>query len=148
MEQMPYQRFARVYDLFMADTPYGSWACYIKSAWARHGVNPGLVLDLGCGTGSLSALLREMGCDMIGVDASEEMLSEAYGKTEGILLLKQDMRELDLYGTVASIVCFCDSLNYLTDDGDLLKVFKLCHNYLDPGGLFVFDVNTYKKYNE
>lgn len=89
---------------------------------------------------------------MIGVDASEEMLELAYEKRaesgHDILYLLQDMREFELYGTVRAIVSVCDSLNYITEEEELLHVFRLVRNYLDPDGVFLFDMNTIYKYSE
>ena len=111
-----------------------------------------LVLDLGCGTGTLTELLYEKGYDMIGVDSSEEMLQIAMDKKfetqSDILYLCQDMRELDLYSTVGTVVSVCDSLNYLLMDEDVLETFRLVNNYLFPGGIFIFDFNTIYKFEE
>ena len=109
-------------------------------------------MDLGCGTGSMTELLADAGYDMISVDASEEMLELAYEKRaesgHDILYLLQDMREFELYGTVRAIVSVCDSLNYITEEEELLHVFRLVRNYLDPDGVFFFDMNTIYKYSE
>lgn len=111
-----------------------------------------LVLDLGCGTGTLTQLLYEKGYDMIGVDCSEEMLQVAldkkYETDSEILYLCQDMRELDLYSTVGTVVSVCDSVNYLLSDEDVVQTFRLVNDYLFPGGLFIFDFNTVYKYAE
>ncbi len=108
------------------------------------------VLDLGCGTGTLTELISGAGFDMIGVDNSEEMLGIAMEKRErsgsGTLYLLQDMREFELYGTVGAVYSVCDSLNYILEDADLVQVFSLVNNYLYPGGIFVFDFNTVHKY--
>jgi len=109
------------------------------------------VLDLACGTGSMTFELNSRGYDMIGADGSEDMLSRAYEKAfekgiANVLFLCQDMRNFELYGTVGAVVCCLDSINYLTDDGDLEKCFSTVHNYLDPDGLFIFDVNTPHKF--
>lgn len=142
-----YSGFAEVYDMFMDDVPYEEWCGYLCDILEKAGIREGLVLDLGCGTGKMTRLLQDRGYDMIGVDLSEEMLSIAREKGgSGILYLQQDMRELELYGTVRAVVCVCDSINYLLEEGDLLKVFMLVNNYLDPGGLFIFDMNTLYKY--
>ncbi len=110
------------------------------------------VLDLGCGTGTLTELLHDAGFDMIGIDNSEEMLEIALEKREergsDILYLLQDMREFELYGTVGAVVSVCDSLNYVLDEGEMIKVFSLVNNYLYPGGIFVFDFNTVYKYEQ
>ena len=111
-----------------------------------------LVLDLGCGTGTLTELLYEKGYDMIGIDNSQEMLNIAMNKRmesgSEILYLCQDMRDLDLYSTVGTVVSVCDSLNYLLEEEDVLATFEKVHNYLYPGGIFIFDFNTVYKYRE
>ena len=89
--------------------------------------------------------LRDMGYDMIGVDGSEDMLEIALEKEDPssrILYLEQDMRAFELYGTVRAVISACDCLNYLQSEADLETVFRLVENYLDPGGVFVFDMNT------
>lgn len=110
------------------------------------------VLDLGCGTGTLTELLCRAGFDMIGIDNSEEMLEIAIHKREksgsDILYLLQDMREFELYGTVGAVCSVCDSLNYILEEEDMVKVFSLVNNYLYPGGIFVFDFNTVYKYEQ
>ena len=147
-----YTGFAEVYDLFMDQVPYEKWSRRITEILKEYGIPDGLVLDLGCGTGSMTELLADAGYDMIGVDASEEMLELACEKRVGsghdILYLLQDMREFELYGTVRAIVSVCDSLNYITEEEDLLQVFRLVWNYLDPDGVFFFDMNTIYKYKE
>jgi len=144
-----YSGFAEVYDLFMDNVPYEIWGEYLLDRLLEYGIRDGLVLDLGCGTGKVTRFLAKEGYDMIGVDVSQEMLGIAAEKeSEGkpILYLNQDMREFELYGTVRAVVSVCDTLNYLTEQEDLLSVFKLVNNYLDPGGIFIFDMNTIYKY--
>ena len=147
-----YTSFARVYDTFMDNIPYEEWCEYLTGLLREYNVDEGLILDLGCGTGSVTELLAEKGYDMIGVDNSEEMLEVAMEKRVesgyDILYLLQDMREFELYGTVRAVVSICDSINYITDPEELLDVFRLVNNYLDPGGVFVFDFNTLYKYQE
>lgn len=146
-----YESFARVYDLFMDNIPYKDWCQYLTGILRENGIEEGLVLELGCGTGKMTRLLSQAGYDMIGVDNSMDMLEIAMEKQEGrgdILYLLQDMREFELYGTVRAVVSVCDSMNYITEEEDLLDVFRLVNNYLDPGGLFVFDLNTAYKYKE
>lgn len=147
-----YTSFARVYDMFMDNVPYEEWCDYITGLLKEYGISNGLVLDLGCGTGSMTELLAARGFDMIGVDCSEDMLEMALEKRmasgRDILYLQQDMRDLELYGTVRAVVCLCDSINYLLDVQDLETVFRLVNNYLDPGGIFIFDLNTEYKYRE
>ena len=145
-----YENFASVYDMFMDNIDYLSWSRYLIGLLQKHGISDGLVCELGCGTGSMTELLADGGYDMIGIDNSVEMLEEAqekkYESGHDILYLEQDMREFELYGTVRAIVSVCDSMNYILTEEDLLKVFRLVNNYLDPGGLFVFDMNTVAKY--
>lgn len=147
----PYSGFAAVYDLFMDNVPYEEWAEYVQLLLNKNKIEKGLLLELGCGTGSMTRCLADRGFDMIGIDYSEEMLAIAReNSTEdyNILYLCQDMREFELYGTVAAVVSVCDSMNYLLNEEDLLKVFRLVNNYLDPGGLFIFDLDTEYAYRE
>lgn len=110
------------------------------------------MLDLGCGTGNMTELLAKEGYDMIGVDNSEDMLEIASEKRAesglNILYLLQDMREFELYGTVKAVVSICDSINYILEEDDLREVFSLVNNYLDPKGMFIFDLNTKYKYEQ
>ena len=152
MEQLPscYGAFSAVYDRLMEDIPYDEWRDLLLSLLARFGIHDGLVAELGCGTGTMTELLAEAGYDMIGIDNSEQMLSRAMQKRaesgRDILYLLQDMREFELYGTVRAIVSVCDSMNYLADTDELLAVLKLAANYLDPGGVFIFDLKTDRYY--
>lgn len=147
-----YTSFAKVYDVFMDNVPYEEWSRYLIELLYAHGVEDGLVLELGCGTGNMTERLAKAGYDMIGVDQSEEMLEIAAEKRAesgmDILYLQQDMRKFELYGTVRAVVSICDSINYLMEEEDLLAVFRLVNNYLDPGGIFIFDLNTMWKYQE
>lgn len=145
-----YTSFAEVYDRFMDNIPYKDWCEYVTGLLNEYGIRDGLILDLGCGTGSLTELLAERGYDMIGVDNSEDMLQIAMDKREksgkDILYLMQDMREFELYGTVRAVLSICDCMNYILEYEDMVKVFRLVNNYLDPGGIFIFDLNTIYKY--
>ena len=144
-----YTSFAQVYDLFMDNVPYEMWGEYLAQLFKEYGIEEGLLLDLGCGTGKLTRIMAEKGYDMIGVDYSYEMLDIAKSESEeSILYLLQDMREFELYGTVRGIYSACDCMNYILEEDELRSVFKLVNNYLDPGGVFVFDVNTPYKYRE
>ena len=147
-----YTSFAKVYDMFMDNIPYTEWAEYVAGLLKEYGVEDGLVLDLGCGTGSLTQILADKGYDMIGIDNSEDMLGIAMEKREetgqDILYLLQDMREFELYGTVKAVISICDSMNYILESDDLKEVFRLVNNYLDPGGVFIFDLNTVFKYSK
>ena len=130
-----YADFASVYDILMEDIPYDQWADYIEKILKRHGIEKGLLLELGCGTGTMTRKMADKGYDMIGIDISEDMLSVARerstGKYDDILYLCQDMREFELYGTVAAIFCVCDTINYMLSTDDLSRVFKLVSNYLE-----------------
>ena len=147
-----YTDFALVYDILMDNTPYEVWCERVVSILKESRIKNDIVLDLGCGTGTLTELLAKKGYDMIGVDLSYEMLARAMEKREQsglpILYLQQDMREFELYGTVKAVVSVCDSLNYLLEDEDVIETFKLVNNYLDPEGLFIFDFNTVYKYRD
>lgn len=148
----PYTGFASVYDVFMDNVPYDEWTDYVVHLLNKYGVANGLVLELGCGTGSMTERLATKGYDMIGIDNSEDMLAIAREKSiengNNILYLCQDMREFELYGTVAAVVSVCDSMNYILNEEDLLKVFRLVNNYLDPKGVFIFDLDTQYAYEE
>ncbi len=162
-----YDRFALVYDELMDDVPYEEWAELLHKLIQKYGISRpvakeapsgpleeerNLVLELGCGTGTVTELLSKKGYDMIGIDSSESMLAKAEEKRERsgskILYLLQEMQSFELYGMVGTIYCICDSINYLLTDEDLLSTFALVRNYLVPGGIFIFDFNTDYKYRE
>lgn len=147
-----YTGFAAVYDTFMDNVPYDEWGVYLHELLTEYGIEDGLVLDLGCGTGTMTEILASFGYDMTGVDNAQEMLEIAMDKREktghDILYLLQDMRAFELYGTVRAIVSICDSVNYVTEPEELVEVFRLVNNYLDPQGVFIFDFNTQYKYRE
>lgn len=144
--QNPYSIFAEVYDSLTEDVEYARRADYIVSLFRKYGISPEIVLDLGCGTGSITNLLASKGYSMIGVDISTEMLSIASEKADkaglDVLYLNQPMEHFELYGSVGAVICLLDSLNYIIEEKDLESTFRLVHNYLDPGGLFIFDINT------
>lgn len=141
-----YKDFAYCYDRLMQDVDYSRWVDYVEELFRLHNLKPSLVLDLGCGTGSFCLEMAGRGYDMIGIDSSEDMLACAMRKTieqgKDILYLHQDMTEFELYGTVDAMVCLIDSINYVTYKSDLKRLFKLARNYLNPGGLFIFDINS------
>lgn len=145
-----YGSFAAVYDTFMDNVPYDEWVRRYEEILKENGITDGILLDLGCGTGNMTLRFSEKGYDMIGVDLSMDMLEIAREKSEGtgILYLEQDMREFELYGTVKAVLCVCDSINYILNQEEVEKVFSLVDNYLDPGGIFLFDFNTDYKYRE
>lgn len=146
-----YTSIACLYDRLNSDVDYAALADFLLAKTREHyKKEPKLILDLACGTGKLSHELARRGYDMTGVDLSYDMLSIAAqgAREEGldILYLCQDMCELELYGTVDAVYCCFDSLNYLTDPAELSKCFSLVHNYLDPDGIFIFDMNTRYKF--
>lgn len=147
-----YTEFAGVYDIFMDETPYEEWCQNVREALEKYNITKELVLELGCGTGTLTELMADAGYDMIGIDNSQEMLNQALAKRDrsghDILYLCQDMRAFELYGTVKAVVSLCDSVNYILEEPELAEVFRLVNNYLDPGGIFFFDFNTPYKYRE
>lgn len=160
-----YSDFADVYDELMDATPYGEWRDRIIGYIEKYGVSRperdaqdvleserNLVLDLGCGTGTLTEMLYAAGYDMVGVDNSDAMLQKAMDKKmetgSEILYLCQDMRGLALYSTVGTVISVCDSINYILEPEELLEVFSLVNNYLYPEGIFIFDFNTDYKYRE
>lgn len=168
MEQ--YTDFAKVYDEFMDETPYREWAAFVSQLIGDYGISKpysieesseeqdallqekNLVVELGCGTGSFTEEMADLGYDMVGVDNSGDMLGIARKKKEesghDIMYLEQDMCELDLFCTAGTIVSVCDSINYLIEDEQIRKAFTLVNNYLYPGGLFLFDFNTKHKYKD
>ena len=163
-----YTGFAQVYDTFMDDTPYEEWCDYLAGLLDKYRESNYIIetdddvtkanlqqeqnsiLDLGCGTGTLTELFARRGYDMIGIDNAQEMLQIAMDKRDAsgldILYLLQDMREFELYGTVGAVISVCDSVNYLLGEEDIVRTFRLVNNYLYPKGIFIFDFNTVYKY--
>ncbi|MBE5869486.1 MAG: class I SAM-dependent methyltransferase [Lachnospiraceae bacterium] len=162
-----YGNFAAVYDEFMDETPYEEWGEFLTGLIEKYGISKpvfgqstedklrserDLVVDLGCGTGTFTEYMAARGYDMIGVDNAQEMLSLAMEKRDAAgsstLYLLQDMRELELYSTVGTVLSVCDCVNYLLEEEELLQTFRLVNNYLYPGGIFLFDFNTVYKYEQ
>jgi len=145
-----YEFLAGCYDRFTYDVDYAAWADYIEQHFRKRGLPGKTVLDLACGTGSLTRELALRGYEMIGVDLSAEMLAEAAEKNRNVgeispMFLCQPMEKLDLYGTIDACVCCLDSVNYVISPKKLQKAFERVHLFLMPGGLFLFDVNTPEK---
>ena len=146
-----YEFLAGCYDELTTDVRYSRWADYIEKHFARSALPIHTVLDLACGTGSLTAELMGRGYEMICADRSAEMLSVAAEKCRDLageppVFLCQSMEKLDLYGTVDACVCCLDSVNYVTSPRKLKKAFQRVHLFLVPGGLFLFDINTPDKF--
>lgn len=140
-----YGALASWYDTMTLDIPYGSFADLYEAEFARDGGEFRLLLDLCCGTGTLTAELTRRGYEMIAADRSEEMLMEAREKAAGLspapLFLCQSAQELDLYGTVDAAICSLDGVNYLPRE-DFAEVLRRLHLFIRPGGLFVFDIKS------
>ncbi len=148
-----YQTFAQYYDQLTSNISYQERAVYYLKLLEQYGARPrGILLDLACGTGSLDPYFEQAGYDVVAVDVSEQMLNEAYEKKMRLglntLYLRQDMRQLDLYGTIDAAVCSLDSINHLTGDGDVLQAFRRVSLFSNPGAVFVFDVNTPYKHRK
>ena len=147
---MAYETFADYYDKLTANAEYERRAEYILRVLNTHNHQPGLTLDLACGTGSLTLALKKLGVDVYGIDASADMLSVALQKSadegEQILFLRQKMQNLDLYGTIDTCVCTLDSINHVTDKSVLQKAFQKVSLFMNPGGIFMFDANTVYKH--
>ncbi len=148
-----YTSLAPVYDRLNADVDYSGLADYIEEQFGLNSTKKIVsVLDLACGTGSMTVELARRGYDMTGIDLSEEMLAVARAKCDKarfkhpVLLIRQDMANFELYGTVDAVICCLDSLNYLTDTSLLRRTFMHVHNYLEPDGLFIFDMNAPAKF--
>jgi len=145
-----YTDFAGIYDRLMHDLDYKRWTDYLELLFKRNGASPSLILELGCGTGNFCIELAKRGYEMIGIDSSVDMLSRAKSKSadEGldVLYLNQDMTAFELYGTVDAAICLVDSINYVLRKDKLAGLFNLVRNYLNPGGIFIFDVNTEYKF--
>ena len=150
-ENISYGNFAFVYDTLTDDVEYEKRCDYLETLFSKHlSQRPELVADLGCGTGTVCNILSDRGYDMIGIDSSEMMLGEAFRKKgdRKILYINQDMTSFELYGTVDVFLSMLDSMNYITSLDELSDVFALVKNYLNPGGVFIFDVNTPYKYEQ
>ncbi len=150
-----YSSLAPVYDRLNSEVDYEGLADHIERQFSLYAKKqPESVLDLACGTGTITSILAGRGYDMTGIDLSEDMLAVARAKCDSghfahsVLLIKQDMADFELYGTVDAVVCCLDSLNYLTKTDDLLRTFLHVHNYLESEGLFVFDMNAPEKFED
>lgn len=145
---MSYNSFAAVYDALTEDVEYEKRAAYINRLLSKNGCRSGILLDLACGTGTLSEHLAAFGYDMILSDLSPDMLAVASEKLPEALIICQDMRRLQLYSPADAVVCSLDGINHLTKPADVRKTFSAVSRNLNKGGVFVFDVNTpYKHEN-
>lgn len=146
-----YREFASVYDVFMNEVPYDAWLSFVKEIWQKEEIRPQSICDVGCGTGNLLLPLAREGYDVMGVDISFDMLCQAESKLreEGfsVFLSEQDMTEMYLPKKVDCILCLCDSLNYLVEDGALSAAFGCFREALADNGLLFFDLNTAYKFS-
>lgn len=147
---MSYGAFADYYDGLTTNVKYEAYADYLCQILEQQHHDAGITLDLACGTGSLTLALAECGLDVYGIDGSPEMLSVAQQKCaeqgKQILFLCQQMQRIDLYGTVNTVFCVLDSINHMTKEADVQKTFERVSLFLEPGGYFIFDVNTVYKH--
>jgi len=146
-----YRALAPIYDRLNDTVDYRAWADFIEETFRRYATEkPTLVLDLGCGTGSMTVELASRGYDMTALDLSDEMLAVAESRTRekgyDVLFVSENMADFELYGTVDATVCCLDGINHLTARDDLYACFDRVSNYLNPNGLFLFDVNTPHKF--
>lgn len=145
-----YGEFADYFDYLNGDAQYSKRTKYMLGLFEKFGTKPQILLDLACGTGEFSIAFAKKGFEVIGVDCSENMLAVARDKAQNakqdVLFLCQRAEELDLYGTVGGVVCCFDSINHITDSATLCKAFEKVSLFLEPDGLFLFDVNTVYKH--
>lgn len=147
---MSYQQFAYLYDELMRDAPYGEWVKFVKEMLVKYNINEApQLLDLACGTGELSVRFAKEGFQVTGVDLSEDMLAVAQAKAESqgerIPFFRQNMAELEGQGQFDVIGIFCDSLNYLETEEEVIDTFSSVFQHLRSGGLFFFDVHSIYK---
>lgn len=149
---MTYGKFASLYDQLMQDAPYHNWTELVVSKKEQYQISGKDLLDLGCGTGELSVRFAKEGFRVTGVDLSDDMLAVAHAKSiehgHSIHFLQQNMAELEAVGEFDFIVIFCDSLNYLQTEAEVLKTFNEVHQHLKKDGLFMFDVHSIFKVEE
>lgn len=150
---MAYNEFAYFYDEFNGEADYDTLFRYVDGELRRHEQIHGIVLDLGCGTGDLTLMLTQAGYDMIGVDQSEEMLAvlrdkaDQLGLLDRLLLLKQDILSLDLYGTIGAAISTFDTYNHIPPQQFQSAIAKAGF-FMEKGGVFVFDLNTPYKHQK
>lgn len=146
---MAYRDFAYVYDSLMENYNYKKWEKYIKDIFELYGVFPQNIVDLACGTGTMSILLARQGYNVVGIDSSEDMLFVAKEKSRkqgiNIPFICQDMRELELHHPADAVLVMCDGFNYIIDREELLKAMLSIYKALKSGGILIFDISSYYK---
>lgn len=151
---MAYNEFAYFYDELNGAADYDALYLYVKSQLEKNGIQDGIVVDLGCGTGELTLMLTQAGYDMIGVDQSEEMLAVLREKadeleiSERLLLLRQDILNLDLYGTIRAAISTFDTYNHIGPRENFEKAIEKAAFFMEKDGVFLFDLNTPYKHRE
>nr|WP_300005531.1 class I SAM-dependent methyltransferase [Tissierella sp.] len=143
-----YNKFAKVYDELMNDFDYEAWFNYIEDIFKKYGKEPKKVLEMACGTGSLSEYFAKDGYKLTSFDLSDEMLVKAYDKLnryKNVKLLRQNMIDFKFNEKFEAVVSICDSVNYILEEEDLVSTFKNVYDHLEDGGIFVFDINSYYK---
>lgn len=143
-----YKDTAEFYDLLTSDIDYLKYVEFFSAVFEKHSKTAvHNVLDLGCGTGCLTIAMAEKGYDMTGVDTSADMLSVAYGKKcPGVLWINQDFTELDLFGAYDAAISLLDCINHLLKEEMVEKYIKHMRNFVEPNGLFIFDINSEYKF--
>ena len=149
---MSYEQFAYLYDELMQDAPYDEWVKFVKEKSQKYQVDGKDLLDLACGTGELSVRFAKEGFSVSGVDLSADMLAVAQAKAQEqglpIPFFEQDMASLEGHEEFDIIGIFCDSLNYLKSDADVIHTFASVYNHLKDDGIFFFDVHSTYKISE
>ncbi len=142
MSVKPFSLLAQVYDAIMSDIDYEAWGEFILQTVEKRGWKRGRVLDMGCGTGNSSYPMIAQGLEILGLDASQEMLEVAREKLPMLTFIQADFKQFDLGKTFTLVYSVFDSLNNLLTDQDFLQTAKCVHKHLEPDGFFMFDANT------
>ena len=144
-----YKALAVSYDRLTNDVDYQAVVDFYYEILELEELRPRTAVDLACGTGSVAAILAEKGLMVTGVDMSEDMLTVAYDKTAHMssspVFVCQKLQELRLPRGVDLAVCALDSMDYITDPADCAEAIRRVYKALNPGGIFIFDVNTPEK---